>query len=340
MIVEVSRSSDGGRFVSLWELFPQIGRAEKETDNEAARYLVSRLESDPAGINYIRRRDESGIILPLDMRARLHLLQQLSNFANHGTLFDANDAPNDEVQPTFERFGFYASDIYPFLARNDVAVLRPGDDGSEERVFSDGRRIPNWILAYDRQVWLARSRAVKILIAGTTDADLWPPQYDEVFSKWNEALADAIDRDEIVMKNVAREQMLSHADIRAWCAQHGYVWPLEAADAQVAGNPVNTVFSGKPTQPANSAQGNPAEHDGGITRRERQIRAIEEMADKLGYPRQQIPNNGGKKALLSQCKAEHPDLFGGGDSPFNDAWKAASKSNRLVIANRSKFTGR
>lgn len=337
----VSRPDDGGRFVSLWELFAQIGQAEREFDNEAARYLMSRLESDPTGINDIRCRDESGVILPLDMSSRLHLLQQLDIFGKQGTLFDADGAPNDNAQPMFERLGFYASDIYPFLARNDVAVLRPGDEGSERRVLPDGRRIPSWVLAYDGQAWLTRSRAVKILIAGTKDADLWPPQYDDVFFKWDEALEDAIDRDEITVKKVARKPMLSHADIRAWCAQHGYVWPLEARDAEPAGKLDATPVPNQPTQqPVGSAPKHSREHDAGITKREQQIRAIEDMADKLGYPRQQIPNKGGKKALLNLCKAEHPELFGGGDSPFNDAWKAASKANRLVIENRNKFAGR
>ncbi|HDR9271199.1 hypothetical protein ACX84G_21920 [Burkholderia pseudomallei] len=336
----VSRPDDGGRFVSLWELFPQIGQAEREFDNEAARYLVSRLESDPTGINDIRCRDESGVILPLDMGARLHLLQQLDIFGKQATLFDADGTPNDDAQPMFERFGFYASDIYPFLARNDVAVLRPGDEGSEGRVFPDGRRIPSWILAYDGQAWLTRSRAAKILIAGTKDADLWPPQYDDVFSKWDEALEDAIDRDEIAMKKVARKPMLSHADICAWCAQHGYVWPLEAPDAESAGNLPTTPVPGQPTQqPADSAPRNLPASEGGTTKREQQIRAIEEMADDEGYSRQQIPD-GGKTKLRDRCKAEHPGLFGAGDSPFDDAWKAASKANRIAMANRNKFAGR
>ncbi|MGX0136289.1 hypothetical protein [Cupriavidus metallidurans] len=335
----ISRPDDGGRFVSLWELFPQIGQAEKEFDNEAARYLVSRLETDPAGINYIRRRDKSGIILPLDMGARLHFLQQLDIFARQGTLFDADDTPNDEAQPTFERFGFYASDIYPFLARNDVAVLRPGDDGSEGQAFPDGRRIPSWILAYDCQAWLTRSRAVKILIAGTEDADLWPPQYDDVFFKWDEALADAIDRDAIAVKKVARKQVLSHADISAWCARHGYVWPLAAPNAEPDGKPDTTPLSGQPMQPVVSAPRNPLANESGTTKREQQIRAIEEMADKQKYPRQQIPD-GGKTELRNLCKAEHPDLFGGGNAPFDDAWKAASKADRIAMANRNKFAGR
>jgi len=185
----VSRPDDGGRFVSLWELFPQIGNAERAYADEAARYLVSSLDSDPTGINHIRRRDESGAILPLNMDARLHLLRQLSIFASQGTLFDADDKPSNEAQPTFERFGFYASDIYPFLARHDVAVSRPGGEDSKDRVFSDGRRIPRWMLAYDGQAWLSRSRVARILIAGTSDADLWPPKYDDAFWTWDEVLA-------------------------------------------------------------------------------------------------------------------------------------------------------
>lgn len=334
----VIRRHDGGRFVSLWELLSQIGQAEKIYENDAARYLVSSLESDPAGMNHIRRR-ESGIILPLNMGARLHLLQQLSIFAKQGTLLDTDGRPNDAAQPTFECFGFYASEIYSFLARNDVAVSRPSDEATEGRVFPDGRPIPSWIFTFDGKAWLSQRRAAKILIASTNDADLCPPQYDDVFDKWDEALTDAIDCDVIAVTKVARKQMLSHATIRAWCAQHGYVWPLKATDEQLADRPDNALLSGQQEQRADSASRSPREHNGGTTKREQQIRAIEEIADKLGYPRQQIPD-GGKTELRKLCKSQHPDLFGGGDSPFNDAWKAASKVNRIAMANRNKFAGR
>lgn len=335
----VSRQDDGSRFVSLWELFPQIGESERAYVDEAARYLVSCLDSDPTGINHIRRRDESGAILPLNMDTRLYLLRQLSIFASQGTLFDADDKPNDEAQPTFERFGFYAFDIYPFLTHNDVAVSRPGDEGSEGRVFPDGRRIPSWILVYDGQAWLSRSRVARILIAGTSDADLWPPKYDDAFWTWDKALSDAIERGVIAATKVSRKQMLAHADVRAWCAQHGYVWPLDAPETLQADKPDVTPYSGQEAQSANSAPRSPREHDGGSTKREQQIRAIEDMADKLGYPRQQIPD-GGKTELRNLCKSQHPDLFGGGDSPFEDAWKVAGKANRLAMANRNKFAGR
>ncbi|WP_175907935.1 hypothetical protein [Burkholderia seminalis] len=77
--------------------------------------------------------------------------------------------------------------------------------------------------------------------------------------------------------------------------------------------------------------------DEGLTKRERQIRAIEEAADAKGFPRHAVPD-GGKKVLREYCKLKHHDLFGAGDSSFNDAWKKASP-NRVAMANRAKFAG-
>lgn len=75
----------------------------------------------------------------------------------------------------------------------------------------------------------------------------------------------------------------------------------------------------------------------GLTKRERQIQAIEEMVRKKGIQPLQIPT-GMKAELRRACKAEHPGLFGGGDHPFNDAWKQASP-HRLCMADRKKFAG-
>lgn len=75
----------------------------------------------------------------------------------------------------------------------------------------------------------------------------------------------------------------------------------------------------------------------GLTKRERQIRAIEEAADAKGFPRHAVPI-GGKKELREYCKINHSDLFGAGDSPFDDAWKEASPA-RIAIESRAKFAG-
>jgi len=332
----VSRLNEDGGFISLWELFSQIGKAERVHEDEAARILVTALENDPTGISHMRRRDESGLVLPLDMEGRLHLLRQLSIFASQGTLFDADDTPNHQAQPTFEGFGAYAADVYPFLSRNDVALSYAGNDGVEGRAFPDGRHIPAWMVAYDGQPWLSRYRVTKILMEGTADADLHLPQCDDVFWKWDAALSDAIMRESIAVRTVANKPMLWHADVSAWCEQHGYTWPLESPATQP-----DDTDTDAPCQPQ-GPKSTPAMADGvdnGLTKREKQIRAIEAMAGQLGLPRLRIPD-GGKAALLKQCKAQHPDLFGGGNSPFNDAWKVASKTNRLAMANKDRYAGR
>jgi hypothetical protein len=335
----VNRPADSGQFISLWELFPQIGEAERAHEDEAARYLVSSLDSDPTGMNYLRTRDESGIVLPLDMGARLHLLRQLSIFGSQGTLLDADDKPNDAAQPTFERFGFYASDIYPFLARNDVAVARPSDEDSEDRVFPDGRRIPSWILAYDRQDWLSRDRVGKILIASTSDAELWPPQYDDVFWKWDEGLSDAVARGSIAVTKVSRKQMLSHADVRAWCAQHGYVWPIAGPHAQPADMPSAAPSPEQQAPSVGLAPASSRDHASKLRRRERQISMIEEMADKLGYQRLQVPEHG-KQEIHKLCHSQDPHLFSGNEETFKKIWADAVGAYRIRMADHDKYARR
>lgn len=82
----------------------------------------------------------------------------------------------------------------------------------------------------------------------------------------------------------------------------------------------------------------PLAPDPGLTKRERQIRAIEAAADANGFPRNAVPD-GGKKVLREYCKARHSELFGAGDSPFNDAWKEASPG-RVAMAKRATYAGR
>ena len=81
--------------------------------------------------------------------------------------------------------------------------------------------------------------------------------------------------------------------------------------------------------------------DTGLSKREKQIRAIEAESDLLGYARLQIAI-GGKTTLRNTCKQKYPDLFGGGNSPFDDAWKDASNSTppRLRMADHNKFAGK
>lgn len=79
----------------------------------------------------------------------------------------------------------------------------------------------------------------------------------------------------------------------------------------------------------------------GLAKREQQLRAIEDEATILGYDKLQI-KIGGKRALLLACKKKYPNLFGGGDHPFLDAWKAGVASNppRLRMKDHAKFSGK
>lgn len=78
----------------------------------------------------------------------------------------------------------------------------------------------------------------------------------------------------------------------------------------------------------------------GLSKRERQIRAIETESDILGYERLRIAT-GGKTTLRNICKKKYPLLFGAGNDPFNDAWKDAvhSSPQRLRMTEHNKFAG-
>lgn len=313
-----NRSKDSGRFVGLWELFQQIGKAETALEYEAAAYLVAGLDNDMTAVNYLRSQDESGLIVPLDMDARLRVLRDLRIFGSQGTLFDADGIPNDEAQRLFGRIGFYASDIYPFLFRHDVAVAKLDEADSEPRRFPDGRYVPNWIPAYDGLKWISEYRVVKILIAGTCDAELWPPALYDVHSKWEAALTDAVNRAEIATTTISGKQMLAHSDIRAWCEQHGYAWPLEAPSPEPApvADDATYVHSGAtPRPPQQQAY---------------QEQEILNALKVLGHDPMKLP-----KAPAGQpgAKAEARRMLNWqGSRTFDKAWERLRRDKRIIDA--------
>jgi len=132
-----------------------------------------------------------------------------------------------------------------------------------------------------------------------------------------------------------QETVLAY-DLREWMKKHfpgdqpGFLFPNENQVPQI-----NRAESSSVHQPQN-IQG---AQEAGLTKREQQIRAIEAVADLLGYERQQVPD-GGKAVIRERCLSEYGHLFGGGKDPFLDAWKEASKTDRVVMFNRDKFSGR
>lgn len=95
-------------------------------------------------------------------------------------------------------------------------------------------------------------------------------------------------------------------------------------------------FSGIPSSEQTSEQ---PSADKGLTKRERQIQAIEAAAKELKYPLTAIPD-GGKQAIKLQCMSKHAELFGAGDDPFKDSWQEAVKQNRIRMKNHEQYAKR
>lgn len=80
-----------------------------------------------------------------------------------------------------------------------------------------------------------------------------------------------------------------------------------------------------------------AENETGLSKRERQIRAIENAADTLSIPRMKVPK-GSKKKIGDYCKANHSELFGGGDDPFKESWQEAVNQKRMKTEGHDKYS--
>ncbi|MBR7918797.1 hypothetical protein KDX16_23685 [Burkholderia vietnamiensis] len=319
-----SRLKEGGQFVNLWELVKQIEQAEMAYVDTAAHYLLAFLNGEPKGLDCLRCRNESGILLPLDADTLLRLLNQLSLIASHATLFDADGMPNDDAQPAFERFVFYTREIYPLLASCDIAVSLPGDEGSDERLFPDGKCIPRWILAYDQQAWISCDRAIKILMANISDAKLMLPKYEDMYSAWETALSDAIARAAISVTTISGKRMLSHTDISAWCKQHGYAWPLEAPTAE------SVEATAGETETADVRTSEPS-----ITPRPLQQQAFQEqeilrVLAELGHDPLNLPKS---PAGQPGIKAEVRKILNWqGSTTFDKAWERLRRTKELADA--------
>ncbi|WP_232833518.1 hypothetical protein [Paraburkholderia kururiensis] len=290
----------------------------------AAHCLLAFLNGEPAGLDHVRCRNESGILLPIDTDTRLRLLKQLNLVASHCTLFDADGMPNDSAQPAFEQFIFYTAEIYPRLASHDIAVSLPGDSGSDERLFPNGKRIPGWILAYDHQPWVSGDRAIKILMAHLSDAKLMLPKYEDMYWTWETALSDAIARTAISVTTISGKQMLSHIDISAWCKQHGYAWPLEApANAPVETAPVGTgAEDSQSSEP--SATPRPLQQQ--VFQEQEILRVLAEFGhDPLNLPKSPAGQPGVKAEVRKKLNWQ-------GSTTFDKAWERLRRNKELADA--------
>lgn len=77
----------------------------------------------------------------------------------------------------------------------------------------------------------------------------------------------------------------------------------------------------------------------GLSKRERQIRAIVAAAVEHGFDVLSIPV-GGKGEIKRKCMTLHPELFGVGPDPFKEAWQKALDQKRVRTTNHDRYIDR
>lgn len=128
-------------------------------------------------------------------------------------------------------------------------------------------------------------------------------------------------------------------EFATWLAHVGLDAPPELCVLQA---PVSTLHAAPSSEPHKPVVNMPEQPDvAGLSKRERQIRAIVAAVAEQGYDALNIPT-GGKTTLRKQCQELSPTLFGVGPDPFDDAWKVAIACvpPRLRMADHDKFTGK
>jgi hypothetical protein len=149
--------------------------------------------------------------------------------------------PSD-VAVDYHVYGFKADHIYSFLARNGISLDPSSPALSGEKPAANR---PDWVRPYKGRRQISLGDAATIL-AGLSPAYAGyrsDGEYAAAIRGWRDALIDAIGdhRDPYSEINASTwgtdqdaEQMLDHADIRAWCARRGHVWPIPDLDPQPA----------------------------------------------------------------------------------------------------------
>ncbi|WP_250519621.1 hypothetical protein [Caballeronia sp. NCTM1] len=191
-----------------------------------------------------------------------------------------------------------------------------------------------------------RRCSVKAIPEGTL---VWRDEYEAAFTKaflWNLDSADT--RNNVQPPTVLRFDLPEGATSRETPSVDATTTNtvLDYDRFDLSASELKTILAGFENgtgsalgSSSTSVTRNPSTDDEpGLTKRERQIRAIEAGAKALEYEPSKIPN-GGKKAIMNWCKDKHAELFGAGDSPFKDAWKDASRGKRVTMADRAKFAG-
>ncbi|NUZ06750.1 hypothetical protein [Piscinibacter koreensis] len=161
------------------------------------------------------------------------------------------------------------------------------------------------------------------------------------FHRGELAIRDPNDRIRKANTDVVREylDLVSVSDINAWLKRDGagYSFPalLDEVDGDDAWRSRDALLDEPaPVLPSVSIDATAVGQEQGLTRRERQIRAILDEIVSSGQDPMAVPSKG---AVRNACLANRKDLFGS-PSQFDEAWKDAGTGSRLKHKNHADFT--
>lgn len=212
---EAVLGSDLKRVIDAW--------AEVETilaiDRQAAANVVQRISVDLDLKLYLDWEECPGLWFPLSKAENRDQMM--------ASLVMSSYASNKDDDPS----GWTNWRILPSDYERIIEQVR--------RIASRGKTaIPDWMLRYKGRHDISLSDAAHILASippGTEWDELPKAICDEIF-EWRAALIDAINHIEINAScwsvHQDSQQMLSHADIRAWCARRGHTWPIPDPNPQ------------------------------------------------------------------------------------------------------------
>ncbi|CAN7463603.1 hypothetical protein LJR296_002949 [Cupriavidus necator] len=139
--------------------------------------------------------------------------------------------------------GFRAAEIFSFLESHGLKLNRQGSGDAPLTINEP--TLPDWTRPYIGRRQIPLGDAAEIL------ADLgpvplpsnmgWTAESKAKIKSWRNALIDAIGAGEIEASDWFstdrdNDQMLAHADIRAWCKRKGQPWPIPELNPQPAMN--------------------------------------------------------------------------------------------------------
>ncbi|MGF6634267.1 hypothetical protein OKW38_002952 [Paraburkholderia sp. MM5496-R1] len=186
-------------------------------------------------------------ILAIDRQGAANVVQRISADLDLKLYLDSEDFPGlwfplskaenrDQMMASLVMSG-YASNMECDPGGWTNWRILPSDYGriieQVQRIASGGKTaIPDWMLRYKGRHDISLHDAAHILagIPPLTDWNELPREIYGCIIEWRGALIDAINHVEINASSWSAhqdsEQMLPHADIRAWCDRRQHTWPI------------------------------------------------------------------------------------------------------------------